>query len=462
MTWSKFGIRELMAFDETGVLDCSAIALTLLKEASIWDRDDLSSFNHTEPIEGMEMFRMKTTGDKQVLLSPAQRRIVAAGLTAAALVVLALTLFQVLGLLRDGIVMFANVIWPLATAIILTILLRPIVSWMEAKTRWSRTRCVSILFLLVGMIGLVLAALVIPLAINQTVQAFRALPETYDNVVRFLSERFPDLVGTLELKLGAENVSALGNELVALVRKLSASSVPMIQAAGGQVLGFLQTATLLGIIPVYLFYFMLGEYRVYDRMGQQLDFLKDKWREDLLTLVQDFVRYVVAFFRGQILVAGATGLMLAFGFTFIGLQFGFLFGLLFGALNIIPYLGTIIGLATVLPVAFFQPDGGGLLVVFVLAVFSVVQTLESNIVSPRIMGKETGLHPVVIIVAIFFWGIALNGIVGMILAVPLTAFLFSAWDLLRRRYLSQTDLFGKVFDGESTGETTPDETDEGV
>ena len=91
-------------------------------------------------------------------------------------------------------------------------------------------------------------------------------------------------------------------------------------------------------------------------------------------------------------------------------------------LNIVPYLGTILGLVTVLPIAYFQPDGGIATMGFALGVFTVVQLFESYFLTPRIMGQSTGLHPLVIIIAIFFWGTALGGILGMILAIPLTAF----------------------------------------
>jgi len=109
-------------------------------------------------------------------------------------------------------------------------------------------------------------------------------------------------------------------------------------------------------------------------------------------------------------------------------------GLSLGILNIVPYLGTIIGLSIALPLAFLQPDGGMPLVGLVLLVFVIVQNIEGWFLTPRIMGEQTGLHPVMIIVAIFFWGTAFNGILGMILAVPLTAFFVTAWRLAKHKY----------------------------
>ena len=86
--------------------------------------------------------------------------------------------------------------------------------------------------------------------------------------------------------------------------------------------------------------------------------------------------------------------------------------------------------------AYFQSDGGSIqLVLFALAIFTAVQIIEGYLLTPRIMGKSTGLHPLVIIIAIFFWGTALDGILGMILAIQLTAFFVVAWRLLKQKYL---------------------------
>jgi predicted PurR-regulated permease PerM len=67
----------------------------------------------------------------------------------------------------------------------------------------------------------------------------------------------------------------------------------------------------------------------------------------------------------------------------------------------------------------------------------VVQLIESYVLTPKIMGSRTGLHPMAIIVAVFFWGSALSGILGMILAIPITAFLVVFWRLAREKYIEE-------------------------
>jgi predicted PurR-regulated permease PerM len=191
------------------------------------------------------------------------------------------------------------------------------------------------------------------------------------------------------------------------------------------------------VLPVYFAFFLISEQQGSRKIGDYLPFLKSETREDVAYLVTEFVDIVVAFFRGQLVIAFLQGVLYAIGFALVGLKYGFIIGLLLGFLNIIPYLGSIIGLGTALPLAFFQPEGGIVKVALVLVVFTVVQLIESYWLTPKIMGDRTGLHPMAIIVAIFFWGSALNGIMGMILAIPLTAFLVVFWRLAKEKYVHE-------------------------
>jgi predicted PurR-regulated permease PerM len=159
-------------------------------------------------------------------------------------------------------------------------------------------------------------------------------------------------------------------------------------------------------------------------------------RADIVFLIREFVIIIESFFRGQMLIGFILGVLLSIGFTLVGLKFGLLIGLVLGALNIVPYLGTIIGLATVVPLAFFQPGGGWPLLGLVLLVKTIVQLIESWVITPKVMGERTGLHPVTIIVAIFFWGTAFGGVLGMLLAIPLTAFFVTAWRLAKQKYFA--------------------------
>lgn len=188
------------------------------------------------------------------------------------------------------------------------------------------------------------------------------------------------------------------------------------------------------VLPLYFGFFLLWEAPPVDP-ARALPFLKPRTRDSVARLSGDFVRILTVFFRAQLLVALLQGLLVAVGLTLIGLDYGFVIGLLLGLLTIIPYLGTAVGFAVAVPLAWVQADGGIGLAAMTAGVLVAVQLIEGWFLTPRIMGNQTGLHWMAIIVAVLFWGSALGGLTGTLLAIPLTAFAASAWRLLRDRYI---------------------------
>ena len=224
--------------------------------------------------------------------------------------------------------------------------------------------------------------------------------------------------------------------------KIAERSAEVLKSAWEGLLGIFAKITYLAVIPIYLFYFLSSNRNFLEDLDQELSFLSESLREDIIFLIREFVGILIAFFRGQLLIGLLMGVGYAIGFSLSGLKFGITLGLLFGLLNVIPYLGSIVGVCVTVVVAYLQPEGiaetgqWNLLLTCGLS-FMVVQLAESYYLTPKIMGQQTGLHPVVVIVSIFFWGTALGGILGMIFGIPLTAFFIIAWRLLCRKYFQQ-------------------------
>ena len=137
------------------------------------------------------------------------------------------------------------------------------------------------------------------------------------------------------------------------------------------------------------------------------------------------------------IIAFIQGLLFGLGFWLVGLPYGLLIGLTLGCLNMVPYLGNIIGLAVTLPMAFFGEDGSGLRLGLVFGVFCVVQFADGYFITPRIQGKRTGLNDVAIIFSLLFWGVAFKGVLGVLLAIPLSAFIVVFWRLLKNKYIKE-------------------------
>jgi len=368
-------------------------------------------------------------------LKPYQRNLLTSAVALVATVIILAFFFGVFLLLKLFVTTFAGVLWPLAVAGIVAMILKPTVNWCQKRLKMSRVvAIISIYALVVIAVALVLGFL-LPVLFDQTVKFVHRMPMIWANLNHALSEKFPAVESFLVDLMGQTQFENTKHLIVSHVSSTLEAVPSAAQDAFSKIGKVLSLGTGLAIIPVYLFFFLLSDRDVTADLESQLSFLKEEWRKDILFLVREFVGSINAFFRGQILIGFIIGVLLSIAFTLIGVNFGIGLGLFIGALNIIPYLGTIIGLGTVLPIAYFQPDGGLTMMLLALLSFFLVQALEGYVLTPKIMGEQTGLHPLTIIIAIFFWGVALDGLLGMVLAIPLTAFFVVAWRLAKRKYL---------------------------
>lgn len=326
---------------------------------------------------------------------------------------------------------FSTVLWPLVTAIILGLIMQPVVDFLSAKLRIGKGPACVITFVIFTAAIALLAALTLPKMISQTVElvqaGINAAPELIQHGADFISEKFPETKGSIQARV-AELQNVLTHELSlesagdSLKKLLSAA-----KSLTGGIIALIAAVTAFAVTPIYLFYLLKGNYNFLQKLESNLPFLSPSMRDDIIFFVRKFTEILTSFFRGQLVIAVIMGLLYGTGLTIAGVKFGFLLGIFAGFLNIVPYLGTIIGLSTILPTAFFQTGGGLILAAVALAIFIAVQMLEGYVLTPKIMGDRTGLHPTVIIFAVFFWGVAFGGILGMIMAIPLTAFIVTVW-----------------------------------
>ncbi len=368
------------------------------------------------------------------ILSDSQRRIVGSAVTLLAFLGSFALIIAAVIVLGRLLVFFSSVLWPLAVAGVLALILRPLVELLERRFNMRRLTAVVLLYgVVVLIVGGILLLLVPPL-VAQVIDFVAYFPTLLERVVNYVQQHYPAWIELVKKQLANPSVRSIADGIATESKGLFTHAMPSLRAAFGGVLDVFAFFTHVAIVPVYLFFFLLLRGAPTSNLGKHLPFLRPGVREDVVFLTSEFVSIIESFFRGQILIGLCMGVLLAIGFSIVGLKFGLFIGLALGVLNIIPYLGTILGLAITLPLAFFQPDGGWHLIGLVLLVKGIVQCVESWILTPKIMGHHTGLHPVVIIVAVFFWGTAFGGVLGMLLAVPLTAFFVTAWRLAKRKY----------------------------
>jgi predicted PurR-regulated permease PerM len=368
-------------------------------------------------------------------LTERQSTTVATALTILAALVIVLAVVGFFWLTAVFLRVFSGVFLPLAVGAVAALVCQPYYEWLRTKARLPRPLAVlAVLLSFVLPVGAFLGFFGTLLG-RQVVELASRAPDWWEAASSSVHRNWPELQEFLRTPFGSRIREALVGMQDQILAGLGGVGGTALSAGAGVMRGL---GGFLGwvVLPVYFVFFLMIERRPVDS-GRALPFLKPETRKDVMYLVHEFVNIIVAFFRGQIIIAFLQGLLFAVGFSLIGLRYGFIIGLVLGILNVIPYLGSMIGLGMSLPIALFQEGGGWGKLALVLLVFVIVQLIEGYVLTPRIMGERTGLHPLAILVAIFFWGQALGGIMGMIFAIPLTAFLASVWRLAREKYVTE-------------------------
>ena len=333
----------------------------------------------------------------------------------------------------------SSVLIPLAIAGVIAYLLDPIVDWFQKKRGFKRQNSIILVFCIaVLLVGGVVAS-VVPSLISQVNELTTEFPKqakkfqvSVSSIVKTGDPAKPTNTSTnapakpVWFEMPREWMKNVGvtNEKV---REFMVDAVAKISAWGLEQLkkvmslfGFLAGVAL---VPVYVFYFLLEKRGIKRNWTDYLPVHESRVKEEIVFVLHSINDCLIVFFRGQVLVAMCVGVLLTTGFLVLGLEYAILLGVMAGLLSIIPYLGVALSIipAFVLSMIQFVPDDGWLKPILVLVVFAAVQTMEGLFISPKIIGDRVGLHPLTIIVAVMVGTTLLGGIMGGVLAIPLTA-----------------------------------------
>ena len=174
------------------------------------------------------------------------------------------------------------------------------------------------------------------------------------------------------------------------------------------------------LVPIYLFFLLNEKPRIEKRWKDYLPLRASPLKDEVAEVLSEINKYVTAYFRGQLLVCLVDGILIGTALTLFGLNFAPLIGVIVVVLTMVPYIGIIICWVPAVLIAAFQ-WGDWWHPIGVTVIFIVVQNLEGIFYAPRIVGNSVGLHPMTVIVSIFVWGLIIGGVLGPLLAVPLTA-----------------------------------------
>lgn len=189
------------------------------------------------------------------------------------------------------------------------------------------------------------------------------------------------------------------------------------------------------VAMVFFVYFLTRPAMRGEDYVKELPMLKTQTKSFVANQINAFLDIIINFFRRQIIICFFEGIFYGLGFTLVSLPYGFIIGFLLGVLNLIPFFGSITCLAVALPLAYLGVDGSLMRLVLVLCVWIIGQFLDGYVITPRIQGNSTGLGYAGVIFSFIFWGLVFHSLLGLLLAIPLSAFCVVLWRALKSTYI---------------------------
>ena len=375
----------------------------------------------------------QNSGGFGIRFSERQNRIVTVCVTCVLILAALVSLERMFGALLGFLGRYSNVLMPPVVGIILAMIAKPVYNAMERLCGGRRIPAVAATTVLVFVPVVAFLWFCGSMLVTQGLRFIEALPDLHRQLTDYLARRIPMVRDFLErygLASMLESVN-LKEVLPKVLLPAGGTAVSIGTYAVGAVTRLLGWA----VLPIYTAFFLATRPLGGEDIRNLMVFASPKARENAAFLVDQFLGIVVTFFRGQVVIVVIQGLLYGLGFQLSGLSYGFFIGFILGLLNIVPYLGNIIGLAVTLPLALFGPGGSPVVFWCVVAVFVAVHTLDTYFITPRVMRSQTGLNSFVVIFSLFFWGSVIGGPLGMILAIPLSAFIVVIWRLLQRELL---------------------------
>jgi len=319
---------------------------------------------------------------------------------------------------------FQSLIMQIVVAAMIAYILNPAIAFINERTTVRRGWVLAATYLLLAVaVAWVLIALGVA-AFQQVSNLINLVPELISDMLKvfeeFTSRTEPIIIGTAEINPRDIPWDGITNQVLGLAEP--------VLGKGGQFVSQVATTTIRWVGNLF-FIFVLSVYIAKDipkLSGYVGDFAQGPgYRQDAERLMREFGKIWSAYLRGQVILGLVVGTVVWIGLSIIGVQNALALGILSGLLEFVPILGPVIGAGAAMIVALFQPTNylgipGWQFAGVVLLLMFVIQQLENNILVPNIVGEALDMHPLLVMLGVFMGG-SIAGIIGAILAAPVTA-----------------------------------------
>lgn len=277
---------------------------------------------------------------------------------------------------------------PFVLAIFITYLVAPLVDLLRERLRVPRV--LSVLIALLITLGLLV---ILGMLITMSTRSLLASADVYQEEIGALAAQLFSVLDRWQLELGQKSLLEGINQLPIL---------GLLRSTAGTVVDLVSTGVLVVIFVIYLL----------------LSRRPDELRSGIYAEINSKIRkYLVAKF----IISAVTGTLVGSILALFGLDLALVFGVMAFLLNFIPSIGSVFSTLLPIPIAILQFDNPWMITAVIL-VPGLVQLVIGSGIEPLVMGEGLDLHPVTVLLALIFWGL-LWGVVGMLLAAPMTAIL---------------------------------------
>lgn len=345
-------------------------------------------------------------------------------------------------------VLFSVILWALGDVLLPFVLggaiayfLDPVADRLE-EAGLSRALATTVITICSVLVFVIMILAVVPTLVAQAASLIDTLPQLVRDLQSFVNTRFPSLL---------QPDGVVHQALISAGEFLQTKGPEIFQSALNASSSLLNVVMLLVIVPVVAFYLLLD----WDNMIAEVDSLLPRDHAPTVRmLAKQMDTTLASFVRGMGTVCLILGTYYAVALMIVGLQFGLVVGFIAGLVTFIPYLGALIGGALAIGLALFQFWGDWLSIGLVAGIFAIGQMIEGNVLTPKLVGKSVGLHPVWLLLALSVFG-ALFGFIGMLVAVPVAAAIGVLARFVATQYISS-----KLYIGHSEAESALQEAEE--
>ncbi|WP_243136964.1 AI-2E family transporter [Alkaliphilus serpentinus] len=297
---------------------------------------------------------------------------------------------------------------PFIVALVLAYTLNPLVRMLHKKGI-GRLWGVLIIYLAFSVLIFIFSITIVPKITEEVKKLIELMPRYSNDAYNYLYQLFVKYNQNIE-NLPKE-FSGVKDLLNINITKVQQVVVSVLTSVTNTILSMFSKIVSLILIPILGFYF-LKDAEEFKKSATLL--IPGRYRRGVLEVFKDIDVVLGGFIRGQITVAAIVGVASAIALSILGIEFAVLVGIIAGVANIIPYFGPVIGL---IPGVLFALMDGPIKAVWVVVIFVIIQQVESGIISPKIVGKSVGIHPIWVMLSLLIGG-QLFGLVGLLLAVP--------------------------------------------